>query len=67
MKRREGDKRRKKVGRKKTAKGRQPTLPQGRAGESSIRINLEDLGERLEDFLTKPINSETKVIDSKVT
>ena len=67
VKRREGEKRRKKVGRKKAAQRSQPTLPQGRADDSNIRINLEDLGERLEDFLTKPINSETKVIDSKVT
>ena len=55
-KRREGEKRRVKIGNRRTRgqqKQRSPEVPD----KDAIRINLEDLGERLEDFLTKPINS----------
>lgn len=56
VKRREGEKRRVKVGKRKGQQKARGQNPQG-PDEDSIRINLEDLGDRLEDFLTKPINS----------
>ena len=56
VKRREGEKRRVKIGKRKGQQKARGQVPQG-PDEDSIRINLEDLGDRLEDFLTKPINS----------
>ena len=54
VKRREGEKRRVKIGnRRGQQRQRSPEVPD----KDAIRINLEDLGEKLEDFLTKPINS----------
>lgn len=59
VKRREGEKKRVKIGKRKGQQRSGVQSPQGPQGpnEDSIRINLEDLGDRLEDFLTKPINS----------
>ena len=61
VKRREGEKRRVKIGKRrgqqkqKAGGGQKPRSQE--PDEDSVRINLEDLGDRLEDFLTKPINS----------
>lgn len=57
VKRREGERRRIKIGKKKghPRKDLEPRTLE--PDKDSVRINLEDLGDRLEDFLTKPINS----------
>ena len=58
VKRREGEKRRVKIGKRKGQQKAGGQTPRSQEpDEDTVRINLEDLGDRLEDFLTKPINS----------